>query len=229
MALSLRGRGLQQLQPARLQLPAIGAALRSSRKNSFSVIGATVVLDVGSTAHRSRAAEPPSTCADRFISASASADRVSTLTWFIWLPRLWTFDIGNACGRYRPAPNSNKRWVGSMRSMVPRPARMTSAATFSLPVFQGRRYGPSAACRGRGRPGMSGHLHQLCCGPPQIKASGGGSSALRALGYDVWRDDQLPAHRAYAEVIEERRQCGRKAVVVIWLGRGGEAAQWVFS
>ena len=28
------------------------------------------------------------------------------------------------------------------------------------------------------------------------------AEALRALGYDVWRDDQLPAHRAYAEVIE---------------------------
>jgi len=28
------------------------------------------------------------------------------------------------------------------------------------------------------------------------------AEALRALGYDVWRDDELPAHRAYAEVIE---------------------------
>ena len=30
------------------------------------------------------------------------------------------------------------------------------------------------------------------------------ADALRALGYGVWRDDELPAHRAYAEVIEER-------------------------
>ena len=30
------------------------------------------------------------------------------------------------------------------------------------------------------------------------------AEALRALGYGVWRDDELPAHRAYAEVIEER-------------------------
>ena len=30
------------------------------------------------------------------------------------------------------------------------------------------------------------------------------AEALRALGYGVWRDDELPAHRSYAEVIEER-------------------------
>ena len=28
------------------------------------------------------------------------------------------------------------------------------------------------------------------------------SEALRAAGYGVWRDDQLPAHRAYADVIK---------------------------
>jgi adenylate cyclase len=28
--------------------------------------------------------------------------------------------------------------------------------------------------------------------------------ALRAAGYTVWRDDELPAHRPYSEVIEER-------------------------
>ena len=36
---------------------------------------------------------------------------------------------------------------------------------------------------------------------PQAQAV---AEALRALGYDVWRDDELPAHRAYGEVIEER-------------------------
>ena len=41
------------------------------------------------------------------------------------------------------------------------------------------------------------------------------ADALRALGYGVWRDDELPAHRAYAEVIEERLKAA-KAVVVIW-------------
>ena len=29
------------------------------------------------------------------------------------------------------------------------------------------------------------------------------ADALRGEGYRVWRDDELPAHRAYAEVIEE--------------------------
>ena len=29
------------------------------------------------------------------------------------------------------------------------------------------------------------------------------AEALQQLGYRVWRDDELPAHRAYAEVIEE--------------------------
>ena len=41
------------------------------------------------------------------------------------------------------------------------------------------------------------------------------ADALRALGYGVWRDDELPAHRAYADVIEERLR-EAKAVVVVW-------------
>jgi adenylate cyclase len=51
--------------------------------------------------------------------------------------------------------------------------------------------------------------------------------ALRALGYDVWRDDELPAHRAYAEVIEERLQTA-KAVVVIWSAEAVKS-EWVQS
>ncbi len=51
--------------------------------------------------------------------------------------------------------------------------------------------------------------------------------ALRSAGYAVWRDDELPAHRSYADVIEERLRSA-KAVVVLW---GAEAAQsqWVRS
>ena len=30
------------------------------------------------------------------------------------------------------------------------------------------------------------------------------AEALRAHGYRAWRDDELPAHQAYADVIEER-------------------------
>ncbi len=41
------------------------------------------------------------------------------------------------------------------------------------------------------------------------------ADALHALGYRVWRDDELPAHRAYADVIEERLKSA-KAVVVLW-------------
>ncbi len=53
------------------------------------------------------------------------------------------------------------------------------------------------------------------------------AEALRALGYDVWRDDELPAHRAYAEVIEERLQAA-KAVVVIWSAEAVKS-EWVQS
>jgi adenylate cyclase len=49
--------------------------------------------------------------------------------------------------------------------------------------------------------------------------------ALQEAGYEVWRDSELPAHRAYSDVIEERLRSAR-AVVVIW---SGEAARshWV--
>ncbi|HEY2481503.1 MAG TPA: TIR domain-containing protein [Caulobacteraceae bacterium] len=49
--------------------------------------------------------------------------------------------------------------------------------------------------------------------------------ALSALGYGVWRDDELPAHRAYAEVIEERLRAA-KAVVVVWSAEAAKS-QWV--
>ena len=51
------------------------------------------------------------------------------------------------------------------------------------------------------------------------------AEALRTLGYRVWRDDELPAHRAYADVIEERLK-GAKAVVVLWSGEAVKS-QWV--
>ena len=53
------------------------------------------------------------------------------------------------------------------------------------------------------------------------------AEALRGLGYDVWRDDELPAHRAYGEVIEERLTAA-KAVVVVWSAEAAKS-QWVFS
>jgi len=51
------------------------------------------------------------------------------------------------------------------------------------------------------------------------------SDALRSLGYNIWRDDELPAHRAYTEVIEERLRAA-KAVVVIWSAEAVRS-QWV--
>ncbi|HWI88670.1 MAG TPA: TIR domain-containing protein [Sphingomicrobium sp.] len=51
------------------------------------------------------------------------------------------------------------------------------------------------------------------------------AEALRAEGYHVWRDDELPAHRAYAEVIEERLKSA-KAVVVLWSAEAAKS-QWV--
>jgi adenylate cyclase len=51
------------------------------------------------------------------------------------------------------------------------------------------------------------------------------AEALRSLGYHVWRDDELPAHRPYSEVIEERLRSA-KAVVVLWSAEAAKS-QWV--
>jgi adenylate cyclase len=51
------------------------------------------------------------------------------------------------------------------------------------------------------------------------------AEGLRDGGFEVWRDDQLPAHRAYAEVIEERIN-GARAVVVLWSAEAAKS-HWV--
>jgi adenylate cyclase len=53
------------------------------------------------------------------------------------------------------------------------------------------------------------------------------AEALRGLGYGVWRDDELPAHRSYADVIEERLATAR-AVVVVWSAEAVKS-EWVRS
>ncbi|HWY16187.1 MAG TPA: TIR domain-containing protein [Rhizomicrobium sp.] len=53
------------------------------------------------------------------------------------------------------------------------------------------------------------------------------ADALQTLGYRVWRDVELPPHRTYAEVIEERLGSA-KAVVVIW-SPDAVQSQWVCS
>jgi adenylate cyclase len=51
------------------------------------------------------------------------------------------------------------------------------------------------------------------------------AEVLRADGHDVWRDDELPAHRAYADVIQERLTSA-DAVVVLWSAEAAKS-QWV--
>ena len=57
---------------------------------------------------------------------------------------------------------------------------------------------------------------------PQAKQIAEG---LQACGHSVWRDEDLPAHRAYSEVIEERLAAA-KAVVVLWSAEAAKS-QWV--
>ena len=51
------------------------------------------------------------------------------------------------------------------------------------------------------------------------------AEVLRAHGYRVWRDDELPPHRAYAEVIQERLMAA-KVVVALW-SENAARSQWV--
>jgi len=53
------------------------------------------------------------------------------------------------------------------------------------------------------------------------------AEALHSLGYSVWWDDELPAHRAYTDVIEERLKAA-KAVLVIWSAEAAKS-EWVRS
>ncbi|HTX49785.1 MAG TPA: TIR domain-containing protein [Caulobacteraceae bacterium] len=51
--------------------------------------------------------------------------------------------------------------------------------------------------------------------------------ALKSVGFQVWRDDALPANRPFSEVIEERLRMA-KAVLVIWSAPAARS-QWVRS
>ncbi|HXQ47457.1 MAG TPA: TIR domain-containing protein [Caulobacteraceae bacterium] len=53
------------------------------------------------------------------------------------------------------------------------------------------------------------------------------AEALRGLGYSVWIDDDLPAHRTYSRVIEEQ-MAAAKAAVVIWSADAVQS-EWVMS
>ena len=51
------------------------------------------------------------------------------------------------------------------------------------------------------------------------------AETLRGLDYAVWSDDELPVHRAYHEVIEQRLAAA-KAVLVLW-SADATRSQWV--
>jgi adenylate cyclase len=53
------------------------------------------------------------------------------------------------------------------------------------------------------------------------------TDALQALGYSVWRDDDLPSHRTYSDVIEEQL-ASAKSVLVIWSAEAVKS-HWVRS
>jgi tetratricopeptide (TPR) repeat protein len=53
------------------------------------------------------------------------------------------------------------------------------------------------------------------------------AARLRAAGFSLWFDEDLPAHRAFSEVIEEQLQAAR-SVFVVW-SREAVASQWVRS
>ena len=53
------------------------------------------------------------------------------------------------------------------------------------------------------------------------------AQALRALGYSVWFDADLPAHRAYSRVIEEELDRS-KAALVLW-SEDAARSEWVLS
>ena len=59
---------------------------------------------------------------------------------------------------------------------------------------------------------------------PQAEAA---ASALRGLGYSVWIDGDLPAHRTYSQVIEEQLSLA-KATLVIWSAEAIRS-EWVMS
>jgi len=60
---------------------------------------------------------------------------------------------------------------------------------------------------------------------PSEREAGRIAEQLREHGFSVWRDDELPAHRSYSDVIEERLKSA-KAVVVLWCAESAKS-HWV--
>ena len=98
---------------------------------------------------------------------------------------------------------------------------MGDLATLLLPSARAPRYLEKAAWVGH--PYMSDVF--ISYARSTAKEAKAVADALRDLGYGVWRDDELPAHRAYSDVIEERLRLA-KAVVVVWSAEAAKS-QWV--
>jgi adenylate cyclase len=62
---------------------------------------------------------------------------------------------------------------------------------------------------------------------PSAAMAGRIAAALRELGYSVWFDEELPAHRTYADVIAAELDSAR-AVLVLWSDAAAQS-QWVRS
>ena len=105
-----------------------------------------------------------------------------------------------------------------------RAASLQKSATFPLPVALRHRYG-SVATEGRGRSSMSDVF--ISYARSTAKQAQQVAETLRGLGYSVWIDDDLPAHRTYSRVIEEQMTAA-KAAVVIW-SVDAVQSEWVMS
>lgn len=62
---------------------------------------------------------------------------------------------------------------------------------------------------------------------PSLKRARRIADCLRTVGYSVWFDESLPAHRAYADVIAEELDAAA-AVLVLW-SKDAAASHWVRS
>ena len=56
---------------------------------------------------------------------------------------------------------------------------------------------------------------------PNARIAKQAAKALRQQGYTVWFDENLPAHRAYSEVIEEQLEAARAECRRVAGGRSG--------
>src|SRR4051812_47885894 len=118
-----------------------------------------------------------------------------------------------ACSSRRAASNISRPWVSS-RTDAPHGAL--------LPL---RRFCAQKPKLKRG--GVSAMSVFISYARSTAAQAGSIAALLQSHGYDVWWDADLPAHRDYADVIEERLAAA-KAVLVLWSAEAVKS-QWVRS